>query len=186
MWRAGCISQDTYLLYLYFLEVVRACHIHQSLCKREELFLPLPFFFSRFCEEKMGDELGNLLKIFKRVEKDGGQATLSVSTNAGKTTIKLELTSSLSKPAPSLPSSSASGGRRRRHRGPAKKEKAKVRAALHQATLASRTASVTAAPSNPPPPARPLRIHPSPPPAGRRRVTTTARQNVATLSLIHI
>ena len=74
----------------------------------------------------MGDELANLLKIFKRVEKDGGQATLSVSTNAGKTTIKLELTSSLSKPAPSLPSSSASGGRRRRHRGPAKKEKAKV------------------------------------------------------------
>ena len=108
----------------------------------------------------MGDKLANLLEIFKRVEKDGGQATLSVSTNAGKTTIKLELTSSLSKPAPSLPSSSASGGRRRRHRGPAKKEKAKVRAALHQATLASTTASVAAAPSNPPP-ARPLRIHPS-------------------------
>ena len=52
----------------------------------------------------MGDELANLLKIFKRVEKDGRQATLSVSTNAGKTTVKLELTSSLSKPAPSLPS----------------------------------------------------------------------------------
>ena len=80
----------------------------------------------------MGDELANLLKIFKRVEKDGRQATLSVSTNAGKTTVKLELTSSLSKPAPSLPSSSASGGRRCRHRGPAKKEKAKVRAALHK------------------------------------------------------
>ena len=156
-------------------------------CQREELFLPLPFFFSRFCEEKMGDELANLLKIFKRVEKDGGQATLSVSTNAGKTTIKLELTSSLSKPAPSLPSSSASGGRRRRHRGPAKKEKAKVRAALHQATLASSTTSVAAAPSNPPPPARPLRIHPSPPPAsGRRRVTTTARQNVATFSSLNV
>ena len=41
----------------------------------------------------MGDELANLLEIFKRVEKDGGQATLSVSTDAGKTTIKLELTS---------------------------------------------------------------------------------------------
>ena len=135
----------------------------------------------------MGDELANLLKIFKRVEKDGGQATLSVSTNAGKTTIKLELTSSLSKPAPSLPSSSASGGRRRRHRGPAKKEKAKVRAALHQATLASSTTSVAAAPSNPPPPARPLRIHPSPPPAsGRRRVTTMARQNVATFSSLNV
>ena len=57
----------------------------------------------------MGDELANLLEIFKRVEKDGGQATLSVSTDAGKTTIKLELTSSPSKPAPSLPSSSAFG-----------------------------------------------------------------------------
>ena len=55
----------------------------------------------------MGDELANLLEIFKRVEKDGGQATLSVSTDAGKTTIKLELTFSPSKPAPSLPSTSA-------------------------------------------------------------------------------
>merc|ERR1712038_1252337 len=43
------------------------------------------------------------------------------------------------------------------------------------------------APSNPPPPARPLRIHPSPPPAsGRRRVTTTARQNVATFSSLNV
>ena len=40
----------------------------------------------------MGDELANLLEIFKRVEKDGGQATLYVSTKASKTTIKLELT----------------------------------------------------------------------------------------------
>merc|ERR1712038_2164725 len=43
------------------------------------------------------------------------------------------------------------------------------------------------APSNPPPPARPLRIHPSPPPAsGRRRVTTWARQNVATFSSLNV
>ena len=113
----------------------------------------------------MGDQLANLLEIFKRVEKDGGQATLPVSTDAGKTTIKLELTSSPSKPAPSLPSSSASGGRRRRHRGPAKKEKAKVRAALHQATLASTTASVAAAPPDPPPPP------PPPPPNPVTRVS---------------
>ena len=88
---------------------------------------------------KMGDELANLLEIFKKIEKDGGQATLSISTHAGKTKVKLELVSSLSttEPTPSLPSSPASGGRRRHHRGPAKKAKAKARAALHQASLAS-------------------------------------------------
>ena len=41
----------------------------------------------------MGDELTNLFEIFKRIEKNGGQATLFVSTNAGKTKVKLELTS---------------------------------------------------------------------------------------------
>ena len=113
----------------------------------------------------MGDELANLLEIFKRVEKDGGQGILSVSTNAGKTTIPLELTSSMSEPVPYLPISSASGGRRRRHRVPAKRETAKVRAALHQATLDSTTASVLAAPSDPPP------QPPPPPPTTLRKVT---------------
>ena len=86
----------------------------------------------------MGDELTNLLDIFKKFQKDGRQATLSFATNAGKTKIRLELDLSLS-PAESTPP--ASGGQRRRRRGPAKKAKAKVRAALHQATLASASAA---------------------------------------------
>ena len=76
----------------------------------------------------------NLLEIFKKFEKDGRQATLSIATNAGKTKIRLELDLSLS---PAEPTPPASGGQRHRRRGPAKKAKAKARAALHQATLAS-------------------------------------------------
>ena len=87
----------------------------------------------------MGDELASLLEIFKKIGKNGGQATLCVSTHAAKMKVKLEVISSLfpSELNPSLPNSPSSGVQRRRHRGPAKKAKAKVRAALHQATLAS-------------------------------------------------
>ena len=84
----------------------------------------------------MGDELTNLLEIFKKFQKDGRQATLSFATNAGKTKIRLDLSLS---PAESTPP--ASGGQRRRRRGPSKKAKAKARAALHQATLASASAA---------------------------------------------
>ena len=83
----------------------------------------------------MGDELTILLEIFKKFEKDGRQATLSISTNAGKTKIRLELDSSLSPTEPTPGGPSASGGQRCRRRGPAKKAKAKARAALHQATV---------------------------------------------------
>ena len=86
----------------------------------------------------MGEELTNLLEIFKKFEKDGRQATLSIATNAGKTKIRLELDLSLS---PAEPTPPASGGQRHRRRGPAKKAKAKARAALHQATLASASAA---------------------------------------------
>ena len=89
----------------------------------------------------MGDELTILLEIFKKFEKEGRQATLSISTNAGKTKIRLELDSSLSPTEPTPGGPSASGGQRCRRRGPAKKAKAKARAALHQATLASSSAA---------------------------------------------
>ena len=35
----------------------------------------------------MGDELSLLLEIFNKIEKAGGQATLSVATDGGKTKV---------------------------------------------------------------------------------------------------
>ena len=40
---------------------------------------------------KMGDELSGLVEIFKKVKEAGGQGTLTVTTNEGKTKIKLEI-----------------------------------------------------------------------------------------------
>ena len=37
----------------------------------------------------MGDELSLLLEIFNKIEKAGGQATLSVATDGGKTKVEL-------------------------------------------------------------------------------------------------
>ena len=37
----------------------------------------------------MGDELTLLMEVFHKIEKAGGQATLSVSTVGGKTKVKL-------------------------------------------------------------------------------------------------
>ena len=81
----------------------------------------------------MGDQLKGLLEIFHRVEAEGGQATLSVTTHRGKTKLKLEIVSPPSETAP--PSSPpAPGRRRRRRRGAAARALAKQRAAAHQAT----------------------------------------------------
>ena len=57
----------------------------------------------------MGDELSLLLEIFNKIEKAGGQATLSVATDGGKTKVKLEIATT---PAPPTGSSSTSSGRR--------------------------------------------------------------------------
>ena len=53
----------------------------------------------------MGDELTLLLKIFHKIEKAGGQASLSVATVGGKTKMKLEIGTT---PAPPTESSSTS------------------------------------------------------------------------------
>ena len=63
----------------------------------------------------MGDQLMELMKIFHKVELEGGQATLSATTHEGKTKLKLEIVSPPSATAP--PSSPPASGRRRRHRG---------------------------------------------------------------------
>lgn len=108
----------------------------------------------------MGDELTSLLAIFHKIEETGGQATLSVATNNGKTKIKFELVSAPTTSATStssLPNSSAAlhpaSGKRKRSR--AARRKAKARAAAHQASLAAAagTAPVQVPPPPPPPPA---------------------------------
>ena len=75
----------------------------------------------------MGDELSLLLEIFNKIEKAGGQATLSVATDGGKTKGKLEITTT---PAPPT---STSSGRRQRRRGPQARARRNQRAAAHQA-----------------------------------------------------
>ena len=70
-------------------------------------------------EEKMGDEL---LEAFHKIEKAGGQATLSLSTSSGKTKVKLEIPTTAAPPSAS-PSPSASSAPHIAPRG-AKKEEA--------------------------------------------------------------
>ena len=81
----------------------------------------------------MEDELTLLLEIFNKIEKAGGQATLSVATDGDKTKVKLEITTT---PAPPTGSTSTSSGRRHRHRGPRARACSILRAAAHQAALA--------------------------------------------------
>ena len=131
----------------------------------------------------MGDQLKGLLEIFHRVEAEGGQATLSVTTHGGKTKLKLEIVSPPSETAP--PSSPpAPGRRRRRRRGAAARALAKQRAAAHQATLAEAATSDPLVPSSPSPPHlphttaphRPLHRLLSPSPSsGRRRIMSLGR-----------
>ena len=129
-----------------------------------------------------------LMKIFHKVELEGGQATLSATTHEGKTKLKLEIVSPPSATAPPssppAPGNQAAGRRRRRHRGARARARRNQRAAAHQASLAEAATSV---PLVPPPPLRPLQLHPSPPLAsGRRQVTTVARPDVPTFSTLNV
>ena len=54
------------------------------------MLLGTPFHTSD-SEAKMGDELTLLLEVFHKIEKAGGQATLSIATVGGKTKMKLEI-----------------------------------------------------------------------------------------------
>ena len=76
-----------------------------------------------------------LMKIFHKVELEGGQATLSATTHEGKTKLKLEIVSPPSATAP--PSSPPAPGRRRRHRGARARARRNQRAAAHQTEAAA-------------------------------------------------
>ena len=129
----------------------------------------------------MGDEVTLLLEVFNKIEKVGGQATLSVATVGGKTKVKLEIATTPAPPAST--STSSSSVRRPRRRSARARARRNQRAAAHQAALAE---AVTSAPLDQPPP-RPLRLLPSPPPeSGRRQVTAVARPEVPTFSTLNL
>ena len=117
----------------------------------------------------MGDELTLLLEVFHKIEKAGGQATLSVATVGGKTKVKLEIATNPAPPTGSTPTSSLTG-RRHRRRSARARARRNQRAAAHQAALAEAATSV---PLEDLPPCPPLQLLPSPPAAsGRRKVIT--------------
>ena len=91
-------------------------------------------------EGKMGGELTLLLEVFHKIEKAGGQATLSVATTGGKTKIKLEIGTTAVPPMVSSSPSSPTG-RRHRRRGPRARARRNQRAAAHQAALAEAAAT---------------------------------------------
>ena len=130
----------------------------------------------------MGDELTLLLEVFHKIEKAGGQATLSVATVGGKTKVKLEIATNPAPPTGSTPTSSLTG-RRHRRRSARARARRNQRAAAHQAALAE--AATRASLDRPPP--RPLRLLPSPSPeSGRRQVTAVARPDAPTFSTLNV
>ena len=105
-----------------------------------------------------------LLEIFTKIEKAGGQATLSVATADGKTKAKLEIVTSAANPTVS-PSTSSTPGRRHRRRGAQARTRRNQRAAAHQASLAEAATSVPICWLSPPstwtaPPLLLLLLHP--------------------------
>ena len=82
----------------------------------------------------MGDKLTLLLEVFHKIEKAGGQATLSGSTAGGKSKFKLEVVTLAAPPSVS-PSTSSTSGHRHRRRGARARARRNQRAAAHQASL---------------------------------------------------
>ena len=101
-----------------------------------------------------------MLEVFYKIEKAGGQVTLSATTVGGKTKLRLEIGTT-----PASPFESSSTSPRRRH-GPRARARRNQRAAAHQAALAE---AATSAPLEDPPPRPPLQLLPSPPAASGRR-----------------
>ena len=131
----------------------------------------------------MGDELTILLEAFHKIEKAGGQATLSISTVGGKTKVNL-VTATTPAPPTVSPSTPSTPARRHRRRGARARARRNQRAAAHQASLAE-AATTTSVPLEDPP--HPLHILPSPPPAsGRRRVMSVGRPDMPSFSSLNL
>ena len=135
-----------------------------------------------------------MLELFFKIEERGGQATLAVTTDSGKTKIKFEVASpSTTFGTGSMPTSSAAPqpAPGKRKRSGAARRKAKLRAAAHQATLAAAAGAVLVppppSPPSPPRPPRPLHHLLSPSPSsGRRRVMPLGRPEMLTFSSLNL
>ena len=157
----------------------------------------------------MEGELAALMEMFYAVKRAGRSATLTLFTNNGKATqvkLAIELDDALPPPSTSSSATSAASASSpasgRRHRsGPAKKAKAKARAAKHRAAEAARTSPTDpggdegAPPSQLPPLAQGLdQLQGSAYPAPTRKLVTKLRRRANTWStmpqldlfLIHI
>ena len=132
--------------------------------------------------------MASLLALFNSFKKTGKSATLVLSTKGGDVTAKLEVKlinaksspSSTTTPSPTLltpPGCQDSRDRQRPHRSAARRTKANARAAQHQLhqALPFPGGDYTAA-VGPPPPRRPLRLHPSPPKEENRRLVSTVKR----------
>ena len=140
----------------------------------------------------MVDELSSLIDMFQSFKKSGRSATLTMSTKGGEATkVKLEvklddakpsppLSSSSTASAPSLPGYQAAEDRHRPRGSEARRAKANARAARHRAFQALpfywRKCSAPPSTPDPPPPRRPLHIHPSPTDEKRRQILTVDRK----------
>ena len=93
--------------------------VEQESEKWEELSSCAPWnsFHTSDSEPKMGDKLTLLLEVFYKIEKAGGQATLSIATGGGKTKMKHKILTTPEPPTVSSSTSSPTGCRHRR-RGP--------------------------------------------------------------------
>ena len=129
----------------------------------------------------MGDELTLLLEVFYKIEKAGGQVTLSATTVGGKTKLRLEIGTT-----PASPFESSSTSPRRRHRCRSLRARARriQRAAEHQAAPAE---AATSAPLEDSPLRPPLKLLPSvPADSGGRKVITMEKLDVPTFSSVNM
>ena len=141
-----------------------------------------------------------MLELFFKIEERGGQATLAVTTDSGKTKIKFEVASPSTTfgtgSSPYMPTSSAAPqpAPGKRKRSGAARRKAKLRAAAHQVTLAAAAGAVLVPPppsppsaSSPPRPPRPLHHLLSPSPSSeRRRVMPLGRPEMLTFNSLNL
>ena len=146
----------------------------------------------------MKAEFAKLLKLYEELEEAGENATLTLSSKGGNSTIKLLLESSPSPPLTSSPSSlPPAPQRRRRHRGAAARARRKQRAADYQASLPD-AAAITSSPASGdatatdctrpgPLPRRPLQLLESPSPStGRRRVMSLGSLHLPSFSNLNL
>ena len=119
----------------------------------------------------MGDELTRLFEIFHKIEEAGGQATLTVTTQGGKTKTTFETESP---PSATEPASSPPASRRRRRRC---RRGAAAKSRLDDQQAAAQLASLAEDATNPSPPRHPPLHHLLSPSAssGRRRVMSLGR-----------